>query len=115
MRVIDAIARAAEREERLRTAHCGNLGLTLVDAAQAGGLGDARFLIAAGADVDGEYPCHPYNYSICAAAEGGHVGVLAALLDAGSLYAEFALHQAAKHGHVPAVALLLARGAPVHG
>jgi len=105
VRVIDAMARAAEREERLLRMHCGNMGLTLVHAARAGGLRDVRFLIASGAKTT-----YCDDYALCAAARGGHVDTMIALLDAGALGGRIAMLEVSKHGHVPAAALLVARG-----
>jgi len=112
VRLIDALARRLEREEQLREMNSGVLERTLYDAARAGGLRDVRFLLAAGADVN----CFKLNdgYPLQAAARGGHVAVMTALLDAGARHVDGALRFAAAGGHVPAAALLLAHGVNIH-
>ena len=109
LRLIDALARRLEREERLRAMNGGMQGKTLVDAARAGGLCDVRFLLDRGADINFD-DCRPLR----AAAVNGHVAVMTALLDADARYADGALWSAGHGGHVSAAALLLARGANIH-
>ena len=109
LRLIDAQARRLEREERLRAMHGGVLSQTLMDAAQAGGLRDVRFLLAAGAVAN-----YSYDYPLRSAATGGHVAVMTELLEAGAHDINSAFLCAAAGGHVPAAALLLARGANIH-
>ena len=109
LRLIDALSRRLEREERLREMHGGVLGRTLWDAAAAGGLRDMRFLLAVGADANYD-DGRPLN----TAARNGHVAVMTVLLDAGLCNVDGALGFAAAGGHVPAAALLLARGANIH-
>jgi len=77
VRLIDVILRTTERAEMLRTINGGYLGLTLGYAADAGGLRDVRFLLAADADAAAEYGRALYN-----ACSGGHLRVAVALLDA---------------------------------
>ena len=109
LRLIDALSRRLEREERLREMHGGVLGRTLWDAAAAGGLRDVHFPLSAGADANLDN-----GRSLFVAAHGGHVAVITALLDAGARGVDGALWLAARESRVPAAALLLARGANVH-
>ena len=70
-----------------------------------------RFLLAAGADAN----CHLEGlYTLHAAASGGRIAVMTALLDAGARSVDEALGFAACAGHVSAAALLLSRGADIH-
>ena len=55
-----------------------------------------------------------YSSPLNEATERGHVAVMEVLLNAGARDADKALCQAAGCGHVPAAALLLARGANIH-
>ena len=109
LRLIDALARRLEREEWLRAMNGGLLGVTLWEAACAGGLRDVCFLLAAGADAS-----YSEGSPLRGAAAGGHVAVMTALLDAGARGVDLALWDAAEAGLLPAAALLLARGANIH-
>ena len=68
-----------------------------------------RFLLAAGADAN-----YSSGFPLRMAANDGYVAVMTALLDAGARDFDEALFRSASGGHVPAVALLLARGADIH-
>ena len=112
VRLIDEPLRAAERAEILRAMNEGDLGKTLRDAADAGGLLDTRFLLAAGADAgaaDGD--------ALYEACEGGHLQVAEALLDAGGTltpeHRNVALRYAARSGRTACCELLLDRGADI--
>lgn len=113
VRLIDAIVRRLERERRLLAMHAGHLGLTLVAAARAGGARDVRFLLAAGADA-----CLPA--ALRAAAAGGHMEALSALLAAPPAAALTprdlgdALSEAALAGRAHCVRSLVAAGARVN-
>jgi len=113
VRLIDELLRASERAEILRAMYEGDLGLTLYHAADAGGLLDTRFLLAAGADAGAEYGDALYNACI-----GGHLQVAEALLDAGGTLTQEhrneALHYAARSGRTACCELLLDRGADMH-
>ena len=77
----DLPARKAEREERLLGMSRGNLGETLCNVVEAGGVKDTRFLLSRGADVNyvDEVWC-----SLELAAEQGSVELVTLLLDAGA-------------------------------
>jgi len=114
VQLIDALARAEERAERLCAMHGGNLGRTLVEAARAGGLLDTRFLLAAGADAGEED-----GLALIHACIGGHVRVAEALLDVGSTLTpwnrnDVALYQASSTGRIACCELLLERDADIH-
>jgi len=113
VRLIDAIMRAAERAEMLRAMNGGDLGRTLRDAANAGGLLDVRFLLAAGVDAGAVY-----DRALYAACNGGHLQVAEALLNAGGtltpLQHNVALRCAARDGRTACCELLLDRGADIH-
>jgi len=113
LRLIDAIMRTSERAEMLRAMNGGDLDRTLWDAADAGGLLDARFLLAAGADAGARH-----GWALYSACFGGHLQVAEALLDAGgTLNAEHrnvALIRAAYRGHTACCELMLDRGADIH-
>jgi ankyrin repeat protein len=116
VRLIDAIMRAAERAERaemLRAMSGGDLGLTLRDAADAGGLLDARSLLPAGADAGSVNGWALYNACL-----GDHIQVADVLLDSvGTLTREhrnIALIRAAYRGHTACCALMLDRGADIN-
>jgi len=112
VRLIDAMLRAAERAEMLRTMNGGDLGVTLRVAAHAGGLLDARFLLAAGADAGAVN-----GYALYEACIGGHLQVAEALLDAGGTltpgHRNRALRNAALAGRTACCELLLDRGADI--
>jgi len=113
VRLIDELLRASERTEILRAMNGGDLGLTLRDAARAGGLLDTRFLLAAGADAGAEN-----GHALYAACYGGHLQVVEALLDAGGTltpgHCNEALLYAALKGRTACCGLLLDRGADIH-
>jgi len=113
VRLIDEPLRAAERAEMLLAMNGGDLGMTLCDAARAGGLLDVRFLLAAGADAGAVYGDALYHACI-----GGHPLVAEALLDAGGTltphHRNVALLHAASRGHTACCKLLLDRGADIH-
>jgi len=113
VRLIDEPLRAAERAEMLRAMHGGDLSLTLRDAADAGGLLDVRFLLAAGVDA-GAFD----GWVLYGACTGGHLQVAQALLDAGGTltpeHRNVALSEAAYRGHTACCELLLDRGADIH-
>ena len=104
----DLPARKMEREERLLGMSRGNLGQTLCNVVEAGGVKDTRFLLSRGADVNyvDEVWC-----SLEFAAEQGSVELVTLLLDAGATALEHALIRAAEYGHRPVVELLLERQA----
>jgi len=112
VRLIDALARAEERAERLRAMHGGNLGWTLQYAAHAG-LKDVRFLLAAGANAGAEN-----GFALYIACCNGRLQVAEALLDAGDSltlwHRLIVLLWAAEGGHTACCELLLARGANIH-
>lgn len=75
--------RREAHEERLLPMHGGNLGQTLCDACAAGGLRDATFLLARGADVfylAEEVNARLNQTTIELAAHGGHTAVVDLLL-----------------------------------
>jgi hypothetical protein len=113
VRLIDEPLRASERAEILRAMYEGDLGLTLTDAARAGGLRDTRFLLAAGADAGAEN-----GHALYIACYEGYLPVAEALLDVGGTltpeHRNVALHYAAGGGHTACCELLLDRGADVH-
>ena len=113
VRLIDEPLRASERAEILRTMNGGNLSETLHIAAEAGGLLDTRFLLAAGADAGAVHGDALYIACI-----GGNLQVAEALLDAGGTltpeHRNYALHYAAAGGHTAFCELLLGRGADIH-
>ena len=116
VRLIDAIMRAAERAERaemLRAMSGDDLGLTLRDAADVGGLLDARCLLAAGADAGSVNGWALYNACL-----GDHIQVADVLLDSvGTLTREhrnIALIRAAYRGHTACCALMLDCGADIN-
>jgi len=113
LRLIDALARAMERAERLRAMHGGNLGRTLVEAAVAGGLLDVRFLLAADVDAGAEG-----GLVLIQACFRGHVRVAEALLDVGSKHSPWhrnvALYKASSAGRTACCELLLERGSYIH-
>jgi ankyrin repeat protein len=113
MRIIDAIARKIEREERLLAMNGGALNRTLAEAARAGGVKDVRFLLASGADAtarDGE--------ALWSACWQGHLAVAQALLESGAAFTQgrlnFSLWTAAVSGHTACCELTLDHGADVH-
>ena len=120
VRLIDALVRRLEHEDTLVAMNGGDLGTTLCQAATAGGLRDVRILLARGADVDATTEYVNGNgdelswSALIWAADGGHLSVVTALLDAGSLERDAALQTASFRGHTPIVALLLDRGADIH-
>jgi len=113
VRFIDAIMRTAERAEMLRAMTGGDLGMTLLDAARAGGLLDVRFLLAAGADAGAVNGWALYAACMC-----GHLAVAEALLNAGGtltpLHCNEALLRAAYHGRTACCELMLDHGADIH-
>jgi len=113
VRLIDAVMRVTERAEMLLAMNEGDLGLTLRDAAEAGGLLDVRFLLAAGADAGAVN-----GYALHGACVSGHLQVAEALLDAGGGltpgHRNHALLCAAYHGRTACCELLLDRGADIH-
>jgi len=96
----------------LRAMNRGDLGRTLLYAADAGGLLDVRFLLAAGADAGADD-----GWALYAACNGGHRQVAEALLDAGGtltpLHRNIALIRAAIYGRTACCELLLDRGADI--
>jgi len=113
VRLIDALARAFERTERLHEMNGGNHGLTLVDAAHASGLKDVRFLLAAGVDAGAED-----GWALYYACTGGHLRVAETLLDAVSTLTTYhrnlALYHACGGGRTACCELLLERGADIY-
>ena len=110
VRDVDALLERWRREAHeatLLTMNDGRLGATLVAAAGAGGLRDATFLLARGADQH-YFPVWPPLFG---AARGGHIAVMRLLLDAGAVQLDGALHIAASLGRTAVGALLLDRGA----
>ena len=115
VRQVDALLERWRREEHeatLLTMNDGELGETLVEAAAKGGLRDATFLIASGADV--EYSTKYNGVHVTALAEAawcGHLEVATMLVDAGAeMFQSDAFCFAAYQGHTAIVALLLDRG-----
>ena len=120
VRLIDALVRRLEHEDTLVSMSGGGLGRTLCEAAAAGGLRDVRFLLARGAEVEfrtfyvnGAGDVESDFTALEWSARHGHLAVATALLDAGAVERDAALHTAAFYGHTPVVALLLDRGADV--
>jgi len=113
LRLIDALARAKERAERLLAMNGGDLGMTLRDAARAGGVLDVRFLLAAGADAGAQD-----GWTLYYACRSGHLQLAEALLDAvGTLtqhHRSGALFGAAMWGQTACCQLMLERGADIH-
>ena len=116
VRLIDEPLRASERAEILRAMNEGDLGRALREAAEAGGLLDTRFLLAAGADAGAENGLA--LRCACYGRYGGHLQVAEALHDAGGTlnpeHRNVALHYAAGGGHTAICELLLDRGADIH-
>ena len=114
VRDVDALLERWRREEHeatLLTMNEGVLGITLCAAAAAGGLRDATFLLARGADV--EY-AHGFWTALLWSARHGHLPVVTLLLDRGAGRLDSALNQSAYRGHTHVAALLLNRGADVN-
>ena len=114
VRQVDALLERWRREEHeavLLTMNGGNLGLTLHEAATAGGLRDTTFLLASGTDVN--YGTEFWS-SLAQASRGGHLAVATALLDAGATQLGTALSAAAIYGRSAVAALLLDRGVDVN-
>ena len=108
----DLPARRMEREARLLAMRGGDVNATLVDACREGGVKDARFLLAHGANAN-----HRDNdkWSVSSiAARNGHLAVVKALLEAGARELDEAFSHAAMGGHVSVMTLLLTHGADVH-
>ena len=161
----DLPARKMEREERLLAMNDQRLGLTLSQAAKAGGIKDVRFLLSQlgkgeFGGLTGErygegyktYYCdyrnfdwpdgiahqgpaygivngrthlevldaddrHEHGYvftPLVLAAEGGHLEVATALVDAGARNISYAFVTAAEAGHLSIVKFLLERGAHIN-
>jgi len=109
VRIIDALVRAAERQDRLRAMHDGDWNKTLRDAVDAGGLRDAHFALAEGAAFNDRM----FNR----ACFRGHLGMVDTLLNAHRLQGPFVrelfvggLYEAAAGGQTACCALLLDRG-----
>ena len=114
MRIIDAIARKMEREERLLAMYGGALNETLAEAAGlAGGVQDVRFLLASGADATARH-----GWALRYACINGHLAVAEALLESGAAFTQdclnLSLWQAAGGGHTACCVLMLDHGADVH-
>jgi ankyrin repeat protein len=113
VRLIDAMARKLERDERLMTMNGGDRNETLVEAARKGGVKDVRFLLASGADATAED-----GWVLQYACQEGHLAVAEALLESGAAFSQVclnsALWHAAYHGHTACCELLLDHGADVH-
>jgi len=113
VQLIDAIARAWEREEILRAMNEGHLGVTLCDAADAGGMQDVCFLLAAGVDAGAER-----GRALSCACFGGHIRVAEALLNAGGTltphHRNEALYVAVNHGRTACCELLLDCGVDIY-
>ena len=119
IRLIDALVRRLEHEDRLLSMNGCVLGTTLCQAAAAGGLRDVRFLLARGADVEATtvFPNDDVEILWTAlewSSRAGHLEVVVALVDAGAGRIDAALLASSFNGHTPVVALLLDRGADVH-
>ena len=113
VRDVDALLERWRREEHEATLLTMNdvLGLTLSQAAKAGGQRDTTFLLARGADLEHE---HVGWTPLMRSADGGHLAVVTVLLDAGAGQLNPALFYTALSGHAQVAALLLDRGADVH-
>ena len=114
VRDVDALLERWRREEHeatLVTMNDGELGVTLCQAAEAGGLRDATFLLARGADLEHE---HEQRTPLLYSAISGHVAVVTVLLDAGAGRLNSAFLFTSLSGHPGVAALLLDRGADVH-
>ena len=96
--LIDLPARRLEREERLLAMHGGDVNATLDEVCCEGGGKDARFLLAHGADA---YYRAVYVWPmLLRAAYNGHLAVVVALLNAGSVELEGPLVDAAAKGYL---------------
>ena len=116
VRQVDALLERWRREAHeasLMSMNGGALGMTLWQAAGAGGLRDTTFLLSRGADVN--YMLGGIS-ALWTSAFSGHLEVVAALIDAGGAGGlDQALYVATQGGRNPAlVALLLDRGADLH-
>ena len=114
VRQVDALLerwRREEHESTLLAMHDAELGVTLCEAARAGGLLDTTFLLAAGAPVNYE---HVFRTALERSASNGHLSVATLLLNNGSGRIQSALGIATERGHAAIAALLLDRGADLH-
>ena len=114
VRDVDALLERWRREEHeatLLTMNAGVLGVTLCQAAEAGGLRDTTFLLARGADIEF---VHELWTALLYAAYSGHLAVTTLLLDSGAAELDDALNLSARGGHSRIAALVLDRGADVH-
>ena len=113
VRDVDALLERWRREEHeatLLTMNDGVLGVTLNQAADAGGLRDTTFLLER-ADVN---YIHNGGTALMHSSESGNLEVVRLLLDAGAIAPGWCLHVSASRGHTAVAALLLDRGADVH-
>ena len=112
VRIIDAMARKMEREERLLAMNGGVLNETLGEAVRVGGVKDVRLLLAQGADATAEN-----GIALRYACLHGYLAVAEALMESGAAFTQRCLnlsqHNAASRGHTACCVLMLDHGADV--
>ena len=110
LRIIDLQVERSQHEDKLLTMNEGETGLTLWEAALAGGLRDTKVLLARKTSF------HYWNVYHCSTAvmeatRNNHVEVVTALLDRRAHRLGECLYIAVRDGRMPLISLLLQRGA----